>query len=129
MSTKKSAKNTSANRNIAKERFWRDVFRRQAESNETVLSFCRRHKLVCSSFYNWRNKILNLDNKRVSSAGTQSGFAQVILPRENTSPDSTRNNILGKDEIEIKLASGSGLRIGAGVPLDRISDILQIINA
>lgn len=119
----KNANNSqTVNSNIKKEQFWRDVFKKQAESSETVRSFCRSHNLACSSFYKWRSKIINLDNKRVSPANTQSRFTQVTLP-----PNSTPLNSFSNNDIEIKTPSGHTLRAGGSVPLERISAILKVL--
>jgi len=44
-------------RDAAKERFWRDVLKRQAKSGLSVRAFCQRERLTESAFYAWRRTV------------------------------------------------------------------------
>jgi hypothetical protein len=44
----------NAMRDAARERFWRDVLKRQPASGLSVRAFCRKEQLAESAFYGWR---------------------------------------------------------------------------
>ncbi len=50
-------------RDVAKERLWREVLRRQAQSGLSVAEFCRREGMSQPSFYAWRRTISRRDRQ------------------------------------------------------------------
>ena len=44
-----------------RENYWRSVLDRQAESGQSVASFCRQESLSAASFYAWRRKLKGRD--------------------------------------------------------------------
>ena len=44
-------------RDVAKERFWREVIGEQAGSGQSVRAFCRERRLTESAFYFWRREL------------------------------------------------------------------------
>lgn len=51
-------------RDVEKERFWREVIRRQRRSGQSVRGFCRNEALSEPSFYAWRRELMQRTGKR-----------------------------------------------------------------
>jgi len=51
-------------RDAEKERFWREVIRRQRRSGQSVRGFCRDEALSEPSFYTWRRELKQRGGKR-----------------------------------------------------------------
>ncbi len=50
-------------RDLGKERFWRQVLHRWQQSGRTVRDFCTAHRLSEQSFYSWRRTIAARDHE------------------------------------------------------------------
>lgn len=51
-------------RDAEKERFWREIIRRQLRSGQSIRGFCRDEALSEPSFYAWRRELKQRDGKR-----------------------------------------------------------------
>lgn len=80
----------------ARQKKWTDLIRQQEQSGLSVAAFCRKHDLVEQSFYNWRKKGGSTPAVRLALVEAVASGAHDPAP------------------IELILASGDRLRIGAG---------------
>jgi hypothetical protein len=90
---------------------WRDRLAEQARSGLSVKQFCEQQGLTEYSFYAWR--------KRLRNAGTVR-FALV---------DRGAPSAAGEFSLELMLANGDRLRIGAGVDAKTLGTVLEVLRA
>lgn len=103
-------------RDADKERHWRGVLDRQATSELSVRSFCRRERLSEASFYAWRRPI----GKRDRSSIPASAFLPVAVSDEVPTD---------RASIWLELAGGRVLRLSGTIPADRLADLVVALEA
>lgn len=126
-------------RDLAKERWWREVLARRAASGLSVREFCRRERLGEASFYAWRRTLIQRDrapkgaafvpvvvqvqepvSTRVgrfsSSAASQAATLPALLPPERAL-------------LAIELRGGRTLRLPAAISPARLARIVQALEA
>jgi hypothetical protein len=107
-------------RDGAKERFWRDVLRRQARSGLSVRAFCRHERLSEASFYAWRRTTRARDGRADRAVGSRRpAFVPVTLgapPRPAAS-------------ITIELAGRLVLRLPESIPAQRLAQIVHALES
>ena len=89
---------------------WAELIRQQGQSGLSVAAFCRNHDLVEQSFYNWRKKLGSTVPVR---------FALVEAAAPDTSVPAP---------IELILASGDRVRIGAGTDTATLRAVLGALR-
>jgi len=104
-------------RDAVKERFWREVLKRQAVSALSVRASCRREKLTESAFYAWRRTVSER-NGEVKSQRTPSFLPLVVTDR------SARGAL-----IEMELGGGRILRLPESIPIDRLAELVHALEA
>src|SRR3972149_3908651 len=104
-------------RDAAKERFWRDVLKRQAKSGLSVRAFCQREQLTESAFYAWRRTVAERNGE------VKSPRAPAFLPMMMTDR-SARESL-----IELELAGGRILRLPESMPVGRLAELVQALEA
>jgi Transposase len=90
---------------------WRDRLAEQQRSGLSVKQFCQQQGLTEYSFYAWR--------KRLRNAG-QVRFALV---------DREAQQVSAEFGLELALANGDRLRIGAGVDAKTLRTVLELLRA
>jgi hypothetical protein len=104
-------------RDLAKERWWRDTLKRQAASGLSVRAFCRREKLGESAFYAWRRVVAERDDE-AKIRDQASAFVSLTViepaPREGA--------------IEIELASGRRLRLPLSTAPARLAEFVLALE-
>jgi len=94
----------------ARQKKWAELIRLQEQSGLSVAAFCRKHDLVEQSFYNWRKKLGSTAPVR---------FALVAAAAAGTNDPAP---------IELILASGDRLRIGAGTDSATLRAVLGALR-
>lgn len=108
-------------RDLAKERGWRDLVKRQAASGLSVRAFCQREGLSQASFYGWRRTIGQRDGtQRTLSPSTQSpSFVPIVVtggPRRETG-------------FVIELIGGRVLRLPEAIATQRLAELVLTLEA
>jgi hypothetical protein len=124
-------------RDGTKERFWRDVLRRQAKSGLSVRAFCRREKLAESNFYAWRRTIAKRDAERSSggptrgrrSIGKRDAEAKSPEKRPAFLPAIVTDVPRGEASIVVELAGGRRLRLPRSMPVRRLARLVHALEA
>src|SRR4051812_5337336 len=104
-------------RDPTKEAFWRDAFRRQADSGLPVREFCRRHRLNEPSFYGWRRTLQERDARQPATPA----FVPVVVHDE---PRAERDA-----GIVIELRGGRLLRLPGSTPAVRVAELVRALEA
>jgi transposase-like protein len=94
---------------------WRERVAEQERSGLSVKQFCKEHGLAECSFYAWR--------KRLRKQQGPVRFA--LVEREAV----TRQESVREARLELVLASGARLRIGAGVDSTTLRTVLEALRA
>ena len=92
---------------------WRERIAEQERSGLPVRRFCEEHGLGEHSFYWWRKRLRKQEPVR---------FA--LVERGPARPDPA-----GEAGLELVLATGERLRIGAGVDAARLRTVLEALRA
>lgn len=74
-------------------RRWQGLIAKQANSEQSVAEFCRRHGISTVSFYQWRKKLK-------SAAVPEETFVRV--------------NVIGRPAVEIEFPCGAVMRLPGG---------------
>jgi len=111
----------TSRRDLAKERFWRDVIGRQRTSGLSIAEFCLRERLSLASFHNWRREIA----RRNAEAPVEAHATKV--PRRSSSKSVTSDRlpvsafvpVVVRDEassavVEVVLPDRTTVRIPSG---------------
>ena len=107
-------------RDLDKERFWREVLARQASSGLSGRAFCRQEQLAESAFYAWRRTIALRDgvtNRRPPA------FVPVVVsdraPRESSRESS----------LALEFSGGRVLRLPESIPAQRLAELVHALEA
>ena len=93
---------------------WRERIAAQERSGMSVKRFCKEQRFVEHQFYYWR--------KRLQNRQEPVRFALVERGAMPTGP-------AGQAELELVLATGERLRIGAGVNATTLRTVLEALRA
>ncbi len=119
-------------RDVTKERFWRDALQRFAGGGLSVRAFCRRERFSEASFYAWRRTIAERDlqasrsgrvNRPASAKSHRTGKRPAFLPLLVN--DSTR----AVGAITLEIAGGRTLRLPEAIPAARLAEIIAALEA
>ena len=105
------AKSVSEERAPAKSDQWCDRIGEQERSGLSVRQFCKEQGLAEPSFYGWRKRLRRQERVR---------FALVERGREAPATEAS---------LELLLATGERLRIGAGVDARTLRTVLEALRA
>jgi transposase-like protein len=116
-------------RDPAREALWRNTFKRFAASGLSVREFCKRENVTESAFYAWRRTVA----ERNGEAKRQTGLA-TASPRRGRPPRApaflpmmvTDRSARG---IELELAGGRILRLPESMPVERLAELVQALEA
>ncbi len=90
--------------------FWRQLVAQQQQSGVSVRAFCRQHDTSEHSFYQWRKRLAAQLPVKFALVEMDAG-----LPRKDLA-------------IELLLASGERLRIGAGFDAATLRAVLSVLR-
>jgi hypothetical protein len=107
-------------RDAEKERFWREVIRRQERSGRSVRGFCRDEALSEPSFHAWRRELKQRDDKRQAERAQRDGKRQA----EQAQRDGKRQIGLSQRRparrpafVAVQLVAGTGLMTAGAIEL------------
>jgi hypothetical protein len=103
----------SEEKKAAKREYWRGRIAEQERSGLSVQQFCKEQGLTEQAFYFWRKRLRNQEPMRFALLETGSTQQQ---PGRETS-------------LELVLATGERLRIGAGVDRTLLRMVLEALRA
>jgi transposase-like protein len=95
----------------AKSDQWRDRLAEQERSGLSVKQFCQQQGVTEYSFYAWRKRLRN------------AGQVRFALVERGAQP------AIGEFALELMLANGDRLRIGAGVDAKTLGTVLEVLRA
>ena len=105
-------------RDLQRERTWRQHLERQRTSRFTIHDYCVRHDLAESAFYRWRRIIADRDRATASRAPTTPTFVPVTVLASPAGPS----------PIDIHLADGQRVRVRAGCDRDLLAAVLALLE-
>ena len=103
-------------RDLEKERCWREMLARQASSGLSGRAFCRQEQLAESAFYAWRRTIALRDgvtNRRPPA------FVPVVV-----SDRGPRDTLLA-----LEFSGGRVLRLPESIPVERLAELVHALEA
>jgi hypothetical protein len=103
-------------RDLEKERCWREVLARQASSGLSGRAFCRQEQLAESAFYAWRRTIGQRDVQRASAKACPA-FVPVAV---TGSP---------RAGFVLELAGGRVLRLPETIPIERLAEFVVALES
>jgi transposase-like protein len=109
-------------RDVAKERYWRDVVRRHAASGLSVRTFCLREELTKSAFYAWRRTIGERDGNRTPTVKTGAVKGPAFVPVTVTG-ESRRDA-----GLVIELVGGRVLRLPESIAAQRLAELVAALE-
>lgn len=120
-------------RNAEKEKYWRDVLRRQRKSGLSVRQFCLAEKLSDASLYRWKRKIQGLDGETVRSTKSTAGRRGSPPARSDKSVIPSlflpvQLNAAASSTIEVLHPRGHVVRVPAVFDRDCLHRILGVLE-
>jgi hypothetical protein len=135
-------------RSTEKERFWRDVVRRQRRGDLNVRDFCRRREISEPSFYAWRRELSKRDEERSDDDGNgaEGNGEGRLLPvkviefdgdprsepargvHQNAEYDRAAVGNESKTPLEIRTPNGYALRFGCDADLETVARLLEVMR-
>ena len=106
-------KASTEKRNGTKGEYWGERIAEQERSGLSVQRFCREHGLTEQSFYLWRKRLRQQRPFRFALLEAGAGGQQLG----------------GELNLELLLANGERLRIGAGVDPTELRKVLEALRA
>jgi hypothetical protein len=125
-------------RDLGKEQLWRQAIRKRERSGLTIRAFCQREGLTESSYQFWRRELVKRDGVGRSSSRRRKAekdrvkiqslptFASVTVG--GASPDMARWSEDGSMPIEIMLRGNVRVRVGRGVDLQLLDQVLSVVE-
>ncbi len=114
----------SSQRDMAKERRWRDFVKRHASSGLSVREFCRRERLAEASFYAWRRTIGERDG-----ASARSAVDRPRAERPAFVPAVVRSEAASEAGVALELPGGGVLRFVGATAIERLADLVVALQA
>jgi hypothetical protein len=116
-------------RDPAREKAWRKRFAQWKESGLSIRDFCRRNELKENTFHYWRSELKRRDQNRASKGGRKAEASPVSFATfQMATPLPYSGERLYADEFEISFSNGKRVRFRAGIPMEALREILQIIE-
>ena len=118
-------------RDAAKESWWREQVRAQAQGGLSVRAYCRQQQLSEPSFYAWRKELARRDQERQPSAPTPPSPATNVRDRKATRPTFTEvllTSPAAVSPIEIVLAAGQRIVVAPGFDSPTLQAVLEVLE-
>jgi hypothetical protein len=106
-------------RDVGKERYWRDSIRRWQRSGQTIRDFCRERGLSEVSFHAWRRTIARRDEQAGSATASERGPVFVPLRVAAT---------VAAAPLELVLGSGRIVRVSPGFDVATLQTLLAALE-
>ncbi len=109
-------------RDLQKERYWQEVIKRQEESGESVMTFCRRQAISESAFYRWRSELKQRGAPHPVGEQTNkvARFLPVRVAEDNKSDASG---------LELHLGTTCVIHLKPGFDRQTLMDVLAVLEA
>ena len=104
-------------RDLAKERYGREVLERQASSGLDVSSLCQQERLAESAFHFWRRRIRERDRQ-----------TKPVSPALKFVPAVIKPEVASEVPFTLELAGGQVLRM-SGIWVEKLTDLLVALAA
>ena len=136
-------------RDLVKERSWRQVFAEWQKTGLSGAEYCRQHDLKYTQWNDWHKQIRKLDaeaatfsSHRRRMAARAQGIADRISRQQQTEHsvefaevqviDDQARTMASKEKdataLEVVFASGTKLRLPAGCPLDLLASVIAVLE-
>lgn len=103
-------------RDVAKERQWREVLNRQQSSGLSARAFCKQEAIAETAFHFWRRTIRERDGE-VKPASPPPTFVPAVL----------KPNV-GSEAFTLELTGGCVLRM-PGISIERLAELLVALES
>jgi transposase-like protein len=105
-------------RDVNKERFWRNAIRRWGRSGQTIRGFCREHGLSEAAFHSWRRTIARRDGQVPSATPVEPEpiFVPIRVTPAATAP------------LELVIGSGRIVRVSPGFDAATLRTLLAVLE-
>ena len=115
-------------RDVGKERFWREMVRRWQRSGATIREFCAEHGLSEPSFYGWRRELAKRDEEaRERPARTNARSVRrpanglpVFVPLQVTPTEPA-------SALEVVVGAGRIVRVAPGFDAATLRNLLAVL--
>ena len=113
-------------RDVGKERFWRDAILRWQRSGQTIRAYCDNHGLSEGSFHAWRRTIAERERQAagvpvVDGAGDLPAF----VPLRVTGTPAASSSI---SPLELVLGQGRVIRVPPGFDANTLRNLLVVLE-
>ena len=114
-------------RDPEKERFWREVIRRQRNSGLTVSAFCAAEGLKDWSFHWWRRELAKRDREKLpAKVAAEPKDAPSFVPVQLV-PEQVEQH--DSSTIEVVLNSGQRVRVPAAFDPQALDSLLTVLES
>ena len=108
-------------RDLQKERYWREVIKRQEQSGESVMEFCSKEAISESAFYRWRSELKHRNES--DAAGARINKAPKFLPVKVS--DESKAQAAG---LELHLGATCVIYLKPGFDRQTLADVLAVLE-
>jgi hypothetical protein len=108
-------------RDLQKERYWQEVIKRQEQSGQSVMEFCRGESISESAFYRWRSELKQ--RSQHCAAGEQLNKAPRFLPVKVAGDHKTDGG------LELHLGTSCAIYLKPGFDRQTLMDVLAVLEA
>jgi hypothetical protein len=112
-------------RDVGKERFWRDVVGRWQRSGQSIRTFCQEHRLVESSFHAWRRIIGQRDQHEKRPVVDRDPICQPTFVPVHVIPAYAA---VERSALEVVLGSGRVIRVVPGFDVATLKHLLAALE-
>jgi transposase-like protein len=109
-------------RDVDKERVWRDAIRRWHSSGQTIRGFCRQRGLSEAAFHAWRRTIARRDERAVPAASPER--RPTFVPLRATPPPAAP----AAAPLELVLGAGRVVRVSPGFDAATLQALLAALE-
>ena len=115
-----------AQRDPARERFWREALRRRKASGLTIRAFCTKEQLAETAFHAWRRILRERDAERRQDrpAAPAPAFVPVVVREDRREPEGQPG-----ERIVVELRGGRAMRLPASMPAEQVARLVHAIEA
>jgi hypothetical protein len=107
-------------RDLKRERVWRQHIGRQHRSGRTIRDYCFDHDLAEAAFHRWRRVIAERDAEAAPPALAMPAFVPVTVLDSSASP--------ARSPIDIRLADGRRVRVRSGCDRALLAAVLALLE-
>jgi hypothetical protein len=104
-------------RDLSRERTWRQHLDRQQASGQTARAYCLRHRLAETAFHYWRRTIAERD-REIRRATPAAAFVPVTVVGSSASDS----------PIDIRLSGGHRVRVRGGCDRELLAAVLALLG-